>query len=66
VHIAVRIQRGGGKWPYETPATSRTGTVPIPSGSNNKGLGDVDRAILDLRPQTPAEVFSYAARVTSL
>src|SRR5689334_14216261 len=35
-HIAVRIQRGGGKWPCEAPATSRKGTVPIPSGSNDK------------------------------
>src|SRR5579884_3472990 len=33
-HIAVRIKRGGGTWPCETPATSRKGTVPIPSGSN--------------------------------
>jgi len=23
-YIAVRIQRGGGKWPYEAPATIRT------------------------------------------
>src|ERR1700760_1939411 len=66
-HIAVRIQRGGGEWPYETPATSRKGTVPIPSGSNNKKPGRCGQGgFSDLRPRTPAEVFSYAARVASL
>jgi hypothetical protein len=44
--IAVRIKRGGGIWPCETPATARKGTVPIPSGSNYESLGDVDRAFL--------------------
>jgi hypothetical protein len=32
----VRIQRGGGKWPYEAPATDRKETVPSPSGSNDR------------------------------
>ncbi len=46
-------------WPYETPATSRKGTVPIPSGSNDKP-GRCGQAVSqDLRPQTPAEVFSH-------
>ena len=29
-------QEGWRDWPYETPATSRKGKVPIPSGSNDK------------------------------
>src|SRR6185437_15406643 len=64
--IAVRIQRGGGIWPYETPATSRKGTVPNPSGSNYKAWEMWQGGFSDLRPLTPAEVFSYAARVASL
>jgi len=36
VDIAVRIQRGGGKWPYETPAT-----IPIDLRSNGKGAKSI-------------------------
>src|SRR3954454_20775782 len=48
--IAVRIQRGGGTWPYETPATidspePATRTVPIPSGHQKLGLGDVAKPL---------------------
>src|ERR1700736_1921179 len=47
-------------WPYETPATSRKGKVPIPSGSNYKAWEMwKGRFPKDLRPQTPAEVFSH-------
>src|SRR6201992_3337093 len=53
-------------WPYETPATSRKGTVPNPSGSNYKAWEMWQGGFHDLRPLTPAEVFSYAARVASL
>src|SRR5205807_9908648 len=66
-HIAVRIQRGGGIWPCETPATSRKGKVPIPSGSNYKGLGDVERAVSQPPTTDPGGgFFIYAARVASL
>src|SRR5215472_7683360 len=50
---------GWREWPYETPATSRKGTVPIPSGSNYKAWEMWKRRFLGLRPQTPAEVFSH-------
>jgi hypothetical protein len=41
--------------------------VPIPSGSNYDSLGDVEKAVSKASdPQTPAEVFSYAARVSDL
>src|SRR5436305_131704 len=58
-HIAVRIQRGGGIWPCETPATSRKGTVPIPSGSNYKAWEMWTWRFRNVRLQTPAEVFSH-------
>src|SRR5437588_2534511 len=59
-HIAVRIERGGGTWPCEAPATSRKGTVPIPSGSNDKPGRCGSGGFTNLRPpQTPAEVLSY-------
>src|SRR5579884_573976 len=64
--IAVRIQRGGGIWPCEAPATSRKGTVPIPSGSNYEGLGDVERAAQTSDHRPRRRFFIYAARVSSL
>src|SRR5437868_11750452 len=65
-HIAVRIKRGGGTGPMkprQPPARERCQFHQAPT----TGLGDVDMvASSGLRPQTPAEVFIYAARVSSL
>src|SRR2546421_6744120 len=52
-------QEGWRDWPYETPATSRKGKVPIPSGSNDKPGRCGKGGFIDLRPQTPAEVFQH-------
>ena len=56
-HIAVRIQRGGGIWPYETPATSRKGTVPIPFRLQLQSLGDVAGRFLRTSDHRPRRRF---------
>src|ERR1700726_293169 len=45
-------------WPYETPATSRKGTVPIPSGSNYKAWEMWKGPFHGLRPTDPGGGFS--------
>src|SRR3989440_6797104 len=55
-HIAVRIERGGGTWPCETPATIRLGGNGAKSIRFAKGEpGRCDRALRRLRHRQTAE-----------
>src|SRR2546421_4330803 len=57
LHIAVRIERGGGTWPCETPATIRLGGNGAKSIRLAKGEpGRCDRALRRLRHRQTAEI----------
>src|ERR1041384_5895374 len=60
--IAVRIQRGGGTWPCEAPATTRTGESRDENGANSIGL-QKKSGRCDWGAPTEASVTAKAAEV---